>query len=182
MGQAGSHPHCPHRHRQRHNLLRQRLDVPGRLGRGMHGHGARRRLARKSLPHDEDLGPRLRVRQEMPRRQLASPPYRLRRPMAVSRDELRQRPRLGPRTGRAQVCSRSATGRQDSPYRLHRPQGPAHPPKDAQQRLRLGNGANAHQCDGLLLPQFPTRRSAAMHQPRCRRARHEVSRGRQDGS
>ena len=39
--------------------------------------------------------------------------------------------------------------------RLHRPQGPVHPPQDARQALRLGERPDAPERDGRALPQLP---------------------------
>ena len=57
---------------------------------------------RRRLPHDQELRARLRGLEAVPRRQPAAPADRSHRPLAVPRDRLRQRPRLGLRERRHQ--------------------------------------------------------------------------------
>ena len=94
--------------------------------------------------------------ESQPRGQPAPAQDRPHRPLAVPRDRLRQRPRLGLRRGRAiQAGLQGAEGRQGPLPRLHRPQGPAHPPQDARQALRLGHRPDAAERHGRPLPQLP---------------------------
>ena len=61
---------------------------------------------------------------EVPRGQPAPAAHRPHRPVAVPRDGLRQRSRLGVREGRPARRARGAEGGQGALHRLHRPQAP----------------------------------------------------------
>ena len=167
----------PRRARQRRFFLGQRLRVPRRLCRRVHGQSAQGAPG-QSFSDDEKLRPRLQIRQGVPGDQPAALADRFPRPVAIPRDQLRQRPRLGIREGRAEVRPRSAEGGQGALHRFYRTQASAHPRQDAEQGLRLGHGADAGQPDGLFLQVVSAGGRAAVRGERRRRAGHEVPRRR----
>ena len=167
------HSHHARRDRRGHDLLRQLLGLPRRRVRGGDGPRAGRRPAHEGVPHDEELRARLRGLEAVPRRQPAPPADRLPRPLAVSRDGLRQRSGLGVRQGRHPGRHRGAEGRQGPPHRVHRPQGPAHSPGHAREALRVGDEPDAHQRARLPLPQFPETRRPRLPEEAGGSHRHE---------
>ena len=96
-----------------------------------------------------------------------------RRPLAVPRDHLRQRPGLGLRQRRHSGRHRSAQGREGPAHRLYGSQGPADPPGDARQAVRVGHEPDADQRPGRALPELPEAGRARVPDAQRRRDRDE---------